>query len=150
MTRAADGVMSQLRASQPERKVEFDNQPDVIAHGDPALLRAILDNLLGNAWKFTATRATAHIAFGTVSHAGSVAYYVRDDGAGFDMAYVGKLFVPFQRLHQATEFAGTGIGLATVQRIVLRHGGTIWAEGAVDRGATFHFTLAPTGKGTIS
>jgi PAS domain S-box-containing protein len=150
MTRAAEGVMSQLRASQPERKVEFDNQPDVVAHGDPALLRAILDNLLGNAWKFTAARPTAHIAFGTVPHAGGIAYCVRDDGAGFDMAYAGKLFVPFQRLHQATEFAGTGIGLATVQRIVLRHGGSIWAEGAVGRGATFHFTLAPIGKGTNS
>jgi PAS domain S-box-containing protein len=148
MSHAADAVMKQLRMSQPERKVEFISQDDIVAQGDPALLRAVFDNLLGNAWKFTSAREGATIRFGATEKEGAVVYYVSDDGAGFDMAYAGKLFAPFQRLHQASEFAGTGIGLATVQRIVRRHGGEIWAEGIVGRGATFYFTLAGHKKGT--
>jgi len=141
LSRMADAAIKQLRMGQPDRIVEFVSQDDVIAEGDPALLRAVFDNLLGNAWKFTGGREVAKIAFGTTEKDGAVAYYVKDNGAGFDMAYAAKLFIPFQRLHQASEFAGTGIGLATVQRIARRHGGEIWAEGIVGRGATFYFTL---------
>jgi PAS domain S-box-containing protein len=150
LTRLADAVVKQLRASQPERVVEFVAQENVLSNGDPALLRALLDNLLGNAWKFTGARPNARIEFGFERREGAVVYYVKDNGAGFDMAYADKLFAPFQRLHKASEFAGTGIGLATVQRIVRRHGGEIWAEGAVSRGATFYFTLSSSPGGTFS
>jgi PAS domain S-box-containing protein len=150
LTRLAEGVVRQLQASQPDRSVEFVNQEDVAAFGDPALLRAVLENLLGNAWKFTSASPSARIAFGAARTAGRLVYYVQDDGAGFDMAYAEKLFAPFQRLHSAKEFAGTGIGLATVQRIVHRHGGRIWVESAVGQGATFHFTLANASEGEPS
>jgi light-regulated signal transduction histidine kinase (bacteriophytochrome) len=100
-----------------------------------------LENLLGNAWKFASKVAAARIEFGQAEDGGAAVYYVRDNGAGFDMAYAREIFAPFQRLHHASEFPGTGIGLATVQRIVRRHGGRIWAEAAVNQGATFHFTL---------
>ena len=113
----------------------------MIANGDARLLRVVLENLLGNAWKFTSKQERAAIEVGAVPHERSMAFYVRDNGAGFDMAYAGKLFGAFQRIHAATEFEGTGIGLATVQRIIHRHGGRVWAESAVDRGATFFFTL---------
>jgi signal transduction histidine kinase len=149
LSRAADEVVRQLQAGSPERSVEFANQPNVSADGDPVLVRAVLDNLLGNSWKFTGAKREAHIAFGTREDAGETVYFVKDDGAGFDMAYANKLFAPFQRLHQASEFAGTGIGLATVERIVRRHGGRIWAEGAVGRGATFYFTLAPKERSSL-
>jgi light-regulated signal transduction histidine kinase (bacteriophytochrome) len=110
--------------------------------GDAPLLRQVLDNLLGNAWKFSSKQAQAHIAFRRESAAdGEAVYAVQDNGAGFDMAYSEKLFGAFQRLHTAADFAGTGIGLATVQRVVARHGGRIWAESAPGRGATFYFTL---------
>jgi light-regulated signal transduction histidine kinase (bacteriophytochrome) len=100
-----------------------------------------MDNLLGNAWKFTSKVSAARIEFGTIEKDGAPTFFVRDNGAGFDMAFARKLFVPFQRLHTVAEFPGTGIGLATVQRIVRRHGGRTWAEGGVDAGATFYFTL---------
>ena len=112
-----------------------------MACGDERLLRLALENLLDNAWKFTRARARARIEFGVVRQGDETVYFVRDDGAGFDMAYVGKLFAPFQRLHTPAEFEGTGIGLVTVQRIIHRHGGRIWAEAAVEHGATFYFTL---------
>ena len=112
------------------------------AHGDPRLLRVVLDNLLGNAWKFTATTAQARIEVGEqAAPDGTSVWFVRDNGAGFDMASVDRLFMPFQRLHRDTEFPGTGIGLATVHRIIRRHGGQVWAEGAVEQGATVSFTL---------
>jgi len=134
-------ITSELQKAQPERQVEFVIAERLTVNGDAVLLRAVLDNLLGNAWKFTGKQATARIEFGVTQHEGKRAYFVRDDGAGFDMTYVGKLFAPFQRLHATDEFAGTGIGLATVQRIINRHGGKVWAEGAVDKGASFYFTL---------
>jgi light-regulated signal transduction histidine kinase (bacteriophytochrome) len=107
----------------------------------------VLNNLLGNAWKFTSKRAEAQISFDREQRNGETTYFIRDNGAGFDMAYIGKLFGAFQRLHTAGEFEGTGIGLATVKRIVYRHGGRVWAEGAVNEGATFYFTL-PNSKET--
>jgi signal transduction histidine kinase len=113
---------------------------------DRSLLRSVVQNLLENAWKFTARRDGGVIEFAsTAAEDGGVCYYVRDNGAGFDPAYAGKLFKPFERLHAVTEFPGTGIGLASVARIVERHGGRVWAQGAVDRGATFCFTLGGQG-----
>jgi light-regulated signal transduction histidine kinase (bacteriophytochrome) len=112
------------------------------AEGDAHLLAAVLENLLGNAWKFTSQRADARIEVGLSSKNEQPTYFVRDNGAGFDMAHAGKLFGAFQRMHTTAEFPGSGIGLAIVQRIVRRHGGEIWAESEVNRGATFFFTLA--------
>ncbi len=109
--------------------------------GDAWLLRIALENLLGNAWKFTAKSSAARIEFGLAQQERAYAYYVRDNGAGFEMAYADKLFGAFQRLHSVEEFPGTGIGLATVKRIVHRHGGEVWAEGRVGKGAAFYFTL---------
>ncbi|HME00083.1 MAG TPA: ATP-binding protein [Terriglobia bacterium] len=130
-----------LQRSVPERAVEFVLSPGVEAEGDPHLLQVAIENLLGNAWKFSARQCPARIEFGLAEQNGRRVYFVRDNGVGFDMAYVGKLFAPFQRLHAATEFPGTGIGLVTVQRIVRKHGGEVWAEGMVGQGATFYFTL---------
>ena len=110
-----------------------------MARGDPRLLAVAMENLLSNAWKFSSKRAKAHIEFGMEPTTNI--YFVRDDGAGFDMRFVERLFGAFQRLHSAAEFEGTGVGLATVQRIIRRHGGRIWAESTVDKGATFYFTL---------
>ena len=134
-------VYEGLRRSDPDRQVEFAGAPGLSASGDIGLLRIVLDNLLGNAWKFTAKRPHAQIEFGATVASGVTTYFVRDNGAGFDMAYADKLFAPFQRLHGMTEFPGTGIGLATVSRIVHRHGGRIWAEGAVNQGVTVFFIL---------
>jgi light-regulated signal transduction histidine kinase (bacteriophytochrome) len=114
----------------------------LIVQGDPILLRVMLENLLSNAWKFTSKRSEARIEFGARSEGRDIVYFVCDDGVGFDMKYVSKLFGAFQRLHDASEFPGTGIGLASVQRIVSRHGGRIWAEGTVGKGATFCFVLS--------
>ncbi|MBE3032390.1 MAG: PAS domain S-box protein, partial [Actinobacteria bacterium] len=137
----ARDVLADLREAEPERAVDAAVADGLVANGDPALLRIVLQNVLANAWKFTSRKPQAHIAVGVERRDDGAAYYVRDDGAGFDATYVDKLFTPFQRLHAANEFPGTGIGLATVKRIVRRHGGSVWAEGAVDSGATFYFTL---------
>jgi PAS domain S-box-containing protein len=138
----ASEIAIELRQTQPERQVEFAIAPGIVAQGDARLLRIILENLLHNAWKFTSNRLYACVEFGIILQTDSQpAYFVRDNGAGFDMAYANKLFGAFVRLHSMTEFPGTGIGLATVQRIVHRHGGRVWAEGAVEQGATFYFTL---------
>ena len=131
-----------LKQREPERNVEFIITPGLIVECDEALLQATMENLIGNAWKFTSSRETARIEIGYTDYNGHSAYFVRDDGAGFDMANSGKLFGAFQRLHTQNEFEGTGIGLATVQRIINRHGGKVWAEGEVDKGATFYFTIA--------
>jgi PAS domain S-box-containing protein len=134
-------IAAELREAQPHRQVEFVIADGLTVQGDGRLLRVVLENLLGNAWKFTSTHPRARIEFATLQQGGEKVYVVRDDGVGFDMAYAEKLFRPFQRLHAVDEFEGTGIGLATVQRIIHRHGGRIWAEGAVDQGASICFTL---------
>ncbi len=134
-------ISAELRRSQPARAVVFQVTPGLIARGDKVLLRAMLENLLGNAWKFTGKKKRARIEFGFEQAGETPVYFVRDDGAGFEMAYADKLFIPFQRLHNASEFPGSGVGLATVQRIVTRHGGRVWAEGKPAKGATFYFTL---------
>jgi signal transduction histidine kinase len=140
----ASSIAHGLLEVLPRRLVELRIKDGLRALADPGLLRVVLENLLGNAWKFTSKRESALIEFGAAVHNGTPAFFVRDDGAGFDPAYADRLFGAFQRLHSMTEFAGTGIGLATVQRIVHRHGGQIWAESAVGRGATFYFTLGET------
>ncbi len=137
----AEEVVTELREGSPERDVTVSIAPDLVVNGDPRLLRAVLENLLGNAWKFTGKREHAYIEVGVTNVDTLPIYYVKDNGAGFDMAYVDKLFGAFQRLHRTTEFKGNGIGLATVQRIIHRHGGKVWAEGEVGAGATFYFTL---------
>lgn len=132
----------QLQNNQPQRSVEFVIQTGLTAEGDTRLLNVLLENLLNNAWKFTSKHPTAQIEMGMIASASGIpTYFVRDNGAGFDMRYIEKLFAPFQRLHSIQEFPGNGIGLATVQRIVHRHGGHIWAEAEINRGATFYFTL---------
>ena len=141
----ARATIGRLRAVQPERQVEVVIADGLIAWGDGRLLGAVLDNLLGNAWKFTRDQPAPRIELGATVIDGARTFFVRDDGAGFDMAYAGKLFGVFQRLHSPDEFEGTGIGLATVQRIIRRHGGRIWATGAVGAGATFYFTLTTEG-----
>ena len=141
ITGLANLIVVRLRDAQPERSIEFTIEPGLVAFGDARLLEIALTNLLGNAVKFTGTQNPALIEFGKIEKEGEMAFYVRDNGAGFDMAYAGNLFGAFQRLHKVTEFPGTGIGLATVQRIVRRHGGRVWADARVNRGATFCFTL---------
>jgi two-component system, NtrC family, sensor kinase len=134
----ARGVAARLARAQPERVVEMIIPDELLAEGDERLLTILMENLLGNAWKFSGRRSAARIELGLLPDR---AFFVQDNGAGFDMAYASKLFGVFQRLHTSAEFEGTGIGLATVQRIIRRHGGRIWAEGAIDQGATFFFTL---------
>jgi light-regulated signal transduction histidine kinase (bacteriophytochrome) len=136
-------VGADLKQRDPSRDVELTVQPDVWALGDAGLLYSALFNLLENAWKFTSKRPSARVEFGAIEKNGTPVYFVRDDGAGFDMACSQRLFQAFQRLHAASEYAGNGIGLATVARIVKRHGGRLWAEGSIGRGATFYFSLSP-------
>ena len=136
-------VVEELRAGEPERDVEVLIEPNVSAVGDKELLRVALQNLLGNAFKFTSQQPHARVQFGRTEHAGHAAIFVRDNGVGFDMSDADKLFRPFERLHSESEFGGTGIGLATVQRVIARHRGRVSAQGAIGDGATFSFTLAP-------
>ncbi|MDB6111850.1 MAG: Histidine kinase, partial [Pedosphaera sp.] len=138
-------IAGELQKAEPQRVAEFVIAPELSAEGDRELLRSVLQNLLGNAWKYTGKHPQARIEFGADRTGGETRFYVRDDGAGFEPADAGKLFSAFQRLHREDEFPGAGIGLATVQRIIERHGGRIWAKGAVEKGATFYFTIpAPT------
>ena len=141
LSELARDVMAELRRGEPARTVEVRIASGLVAEGDPRLLRTVLQNLLGNAWKFTANSDAARIEFGSEVSLDRPSFFVRDNGAGFDMAYASKLFGAFQRLHSEREFPGTGIGLATVQRIIHRHDGRIWAEGAIGSGATFYFTI---------
>ena len=135
-------IAGELQAREPGRRVRFALQEGVWANADHVLIRTVLQNLIDNAWKYTAKRDSATIEFGTTAAKDAgVCCFVRDNGAGFDPAFGGKLFQPFQRLHAVTEFPGSGIGLASVRRIIERHGGRVWAEGAVGRGATFYFTV---------
>jgi PAS domain S-box-containing protein len=140
-TEAARSIIEHLRASEPTRSVAFIATDGITAIGDPQLLRAVLENLLGNAWKFTRNRTHARIELGCAMLPDAIHYYVRDNGAGFDMQFAHRLFTPFQRLHSTAEFEGTGVGLATVQRIIHRHGGRVWADSKESEGATFQFTL---------
>ena len=141
MTALARVVVEELRGREPQRLVEFESNGALPAKGDERLLRIALTNLLGNSWKFTRERRPAHISFGQETREGEQVFFVRDDGVGFDMRYASKLFGAFQRLHNTSEFEGTGIGLATVQRIVHRHGGRVWAESEVGKGTCIYFTL---------
>ena len=142
----AQSVADELRSQNPERSVEVKIEPDLAAHADRGLMRVLLDNLLGNAWKFTARTGNAQIELRAQTRGLDTVFFVKDNGAGFDMAHAGMLFQPFQRLHDAADFPGTGIGLATVQRVVDHHGGRIWAEGTVGGGATVFFTI-PSARG---
>ena len=134
-------LLARMQEGEPGRGVELKIRPGIVVTGDGQLLRIALQNLLENAWKFTAREPSPRIEFGMTQTAGEPTYFVRDNGAGFDMTYAARLFGPFQRLHSQNEFPGSGIGLATVQRIIHRHGGRVWAEGLIGQGATFYFTL---------
>ena len=137
----AQKAVGELQRNEPERQIQIRLAPGLTTQGDPGLLRVALDNLIGNAWKYSSKRHESRIEFGATKANDEVAYYVRDNGVGFDMKYADKLFAAFQRLHSEAEFPGTGIGLATVHRIVSRHGGRVWADAAEGKGATFYFTL---------
>jgi len=141
LSHIAGAVAARLQADNKERHVRFIIAKGARVFADDGLMQVVLDNLLGNAWKYTSKTESAEIEFGYTEEESGTVYFVRDNGAGFDMRHANKLFGVFQRLHLAEEFEGTGIGLATVQRIVHRHGGTCSAEGVVDQGATFYFTL---------
>jgi signal transduction histidine kinase len=147
LSAVAESVVEALRAQEPARQMEVSIEPELHIRGDPRLLQVALENLFGNAWKFTRQQAPARIAFGREAPDGP--FFVRDNGVGFDMAYSKQLFVPFQRLHRDSEFEGTGIGLATVERVIHSHGGRIWAESQPGLGATFHFTLETERRSTF-
>jgi len=142
----AAAIAEELRQAEPSRNVEFVIQNELRATGDAQLVRSALQNLFQNAWKYTSAHPAAKIEFGKAPLNGKAPFFVRDDGAGFNPQYSARLFGAFQRLHTESEFPGTGIGLATVQRIIHRHGGEIWAEGALEKGATFYFTLSCDGR----
>ena len=141
LSAVARRIAEEFRTAEPGRKVEFVIADGLTTEGDGQLLQQVLENLLGNAWKFAEKREKARIEFGHMERGDEGIYFVRDNGAGFDMAYANRLFNPFQRLHRTSDYSGTGIGLATVKRIVVRHGGRVWIEGEVDKGATVYFTL---------
>jgi signal transduction histidine kinase len=141
LSSVAQSISAELTRSEQNRKVEWRIQPGLVMRGDEALLKILIDNLLSNAWKFTSKKDNAVIEFGSMVENGETVFYTRDNGAGFDMQYVHKLFTPFQRLHSTNDYPGTGIGLAIIQRIINRHEGRVWAEGEEGKGATFYFTI---------
>ena len=144
LSQLAAFVADDLQRQWPQREVELHIEPGMLVTGDPTLLRVLLENLLGNAWKYTGKCRKAEVRFERDPKQAAPTFVVRDNGAGFDMRFADRLFGVFQRLHSANDFQGTGVGLASVRRIVRRHGGEIWAESEVDRGAAFHFSL-PSG-----
>jgi light-regulated signal transduction histidine kinase (bacteriophytochrome) len=148
LTELTRDIERELRQAHPHRAVELHVHGDLTIAADEALIRVLLTNLLGNAWKYTQSQGVAHIEVGADRSRGDLVFFVRDDGVGFDTTYADKLFTPFQRLHSASQFEGAGIGLATVQRIVHRHGGRTWAESQLDEGATFYFTVESDGGAT--
>ena len=150
LSRMAREIAAELPLSEPDRRVTFQIHDGVTVWGDLQLIRLVMENLLGNAWKYSAKQPEAFIVFGTMTHGEETVYFVRDNGAGFDMTYADKLFAPFQRLHSEEEFTGIGIGLATVQRILRRHGGRVWAESQVNQGATIYFTLPNDSPPTLT
>ncbi len=147
LSEIARGVSEELKKKDPDRHVKWCIEDQLLVEADSGLMRVAFDNLLGNSWKFTAKVSAPRIEVGTDQQEGVAVYFVRDNGVGFSMEYAEKLFNPFQRLHAESEFEGTGIGLATVHRIIDRHGGRIWADSAVDHGATFYFTIPPAAHG---
>jgi light-regulated signal transduction histidine kinase (bacteriophytochrome) len=140
----AQDIVTELHESDPQREIDITIAHGLGAYGDARLLRVVLDNLLNNAWKYTGKTAAARIEFGMRDYEGTPSFFIQDNGAGFDMAYAGRLFSAFQRLHDARDYPGTGVGLATVQRIIRRHGGQIWAQADIGKGAVFYFTLPQT------
>jgi signal transduction histidine kinase len=147
MSRLARELADELRAQDPARTTDFVLADAVVVDGDRTLLRLVLQNLLGNAWKFSGKMAQPRVEFGTREENGRMVCFVRDNGAGFDMRFAEKMFGLFQRFHSSNEFPGTGVGLATVQRIVRKHGGRIWADSQPGQGATFFFTLWENERG---
>jgi light-regulated signal transduction histidine kinase (bacteriophytochrome) len=145
LSEMARSIEHALRKSHPDRDVIVTITPGIEVNGDRRLIGIVMENLLGNAWKYTSKKQQGEIIFGRRSGNGPTTFFVQDNGVGFDISYASKLFKPFQRLHNVEEFEGTGVGLATVQRIIRRHGGRIWAYSEVDRGATFFFTLETGG-----
>jgi light-regulated signal transduction histidine kinase (bacteriophytochrome) len=141
LSEIANGIVQSLAQANPERRVSVTIQPDKSVTADPGLMRSLLDNLLGNAWKYTSKVSSASIEFQVHQREAATIYCIKDNGAGFDMQYAHKLFEPFQRLHHAKEFEGTGIGLATVRKIVQRHNGSVWIEGALNKGVSAYFTI---------
>jgi two-component system NtrC family sensor kinase len=150
LSELAQDIVSQLQSADPKRPVTIIVAPSLVVDADSALLRVVLENLLGNAWKYTSKQPSSHIEFGTQSQHSQTIYFVRDNGAGFNMEHASRLFAPFKRLHDDREFPGTGIGLATVQRIIRRHGGQIWADSEVGNGATFYFRLESASVNQLS
>lgn len=145
LSEMSEKIFANLFMQNPDRHVETVIKPNLMVYGDPGLLEIAMQNLIGNAWKYSGKKEHAHIEIESMNRGGSQVIYIRDNGAGFPMEKVDRLFIPLQRLHSHDDFPGTGIGLATVQRIVHRHGGKIWAEGRKGEGATFYFTL-PEGE----
>ncbi len=141
LSEIAESVVAELRAAQPGREAQFIIEPNLRVNADPALMRILFANLLGNAWKYTATRERTRIEFGRARNNGTSVYFIRDNGVGFDPDFAEAMFIPFQRLHSLNDFEGQGIGLTAVHRIIQRHGGKVWATGQADKGATFFFTV---------
>ena len=150
LSEIAQNILQHLAESQPERKVDVRIQPGMRVTADLNLMKIALDNLLGNAWKYSDKQAHARIEFGRSDKEGDETYFIKDNGIGFDMRFADKLFSSFQRLHKASEYEGTGIGLATVQRIIHRHGGRIWGEAEPNKGASFYFTISERKKFDVS